>query len=100
MAFQYNIIRMVEEEKAEGRAKGLAEGRAKGRAEGLREGRTEGILKMISLLQKKYRKGKTAVEAAEDLEEDVSGIQGFYDLIALHPEEDAGSIYARYQTSR
>lgn len=55
---------------------------------------------MISLLQKKYRKGKTAVEAAEDLEEDVSGIQGFYDLIALHPEEDAGSIYARYQTSR
>ena len=69
---------------------------AEGRAEGLEEGR---LLNVISLLQKKYRRGKTAVEAAMDLEEDISGIQEFYDLIARHPEEDAGSIYVRYQAS-
>lgn len=33
MAFKYNIIRVFEEEKAEGRAEGKAEGKAEGRAE-------------------------------------------------------------------
>lgn len=51
----------------------------------------------ISLLQRKYRKGKTIAEAAEDLEEEISGIQAFYDLIAQYPDEDDEGILARYQ---
>lgn len=104
MAFQYNIVRMVEDEKAEGRAQGLSEGRAQGleegRARGFQEGLSKGeLLKTISLLRKKYRKGKTLSEAAEELEEDASQLKQLYDLIAEHPEEEDDRILSRYQSS-
>lgn len=52
------------------------------------------------LLQKKWKKGRTISEAAEDLEEDVPAIQPFYDLIAQYPDEEGEDILARYNESK
>ena len=73
MAFKYNITRMFEEERAEGQ-----------------------WLKLISQLQKKWQKGKSVSDAADDLEEELSVIQPFYDLICQYPDESAEEILARY----
>ena len=51
MAFQYNIIRIFEEEKAAGREAGLAEGRTVGHALGIAEGRAEGRAEGMSKAQ-------------------------------------------------
>ena len=74
MAFQYNIIKMFENEKAEGR-----------------------LLTLISLLMKKYQKGKSVSEAADELEENISMIQPFYDLIAQNPEASDEDILIMYK---
>lgn len=78
MAFQYNIVRIFEEEKAEVKAEG-------------------DLLRLISQLKKKYQKGKTAPEAADDLEEETVVVQPFYELIAQYPEESSEEILARYK---
>ena len=82
VAFQYNIIKMVEDEKAEGRAQGRKEGE---------------ILKLIVLLRRKCQRGKTISEAAEELEEEQSRIKALYDLIVQYPEEEDLCILSRYQ---
>ena len=64
------------------------------------EARSEGEwLKVISLLRKKYHKGKTVSEAADDLEEDISIIQPLYDLITQCPLENDEDILTRYKVS-
>ena len=107
MAFKYNIVRIFEDEKAEGRATGLAEGRAtglaEGRATGLAEGRAAGLsdgklLTLISQLRKKYQKGNTISEAADALEEDEAVIQPLYALIAEHSEDKDDDILSKYKS--
>lgn len=78
MAFQYNIIRMFENE----------------RAEGVAEGRT---CNTIVLIRKKIQKGKDAATISDELEEDFETIQPLYDLIRQYPEESDEDILARYK---
>ena len=73
MAFKYNIIRMVEEERAEGEKKGK-------------------ILKLISLIRKKIRKNNSVDEIADMLEEEPAFIIPIYDLIRMHPDWDDEKI--------
>lgn len=60
------------EELAEARDEGLAEGHSSGIAEGRSEGREQ---KLITQICKKLRKGKTAEQIAEDLEEEIEVIE-------------------------
>ena len=82
MAFQYNIVRMFENERTEGRAEGRTEGHA---------------YTIIAQLKKKILKGKDAATAAEELEEDIAAIQPLYDLIKQYPEESDEDILAKYK---
>ena len=82
MAFQYNIVRMFENERTEGRAEGRTEGHA---------------YTIIAQLKKKIPKGKDAATAADELEEDIAAIQPLYDLIKEYPEESDEDILARYK---
>lgn len=89
------------EELAEARDEGLAEGRSAGLAEGhsagLAEGRSEGgERKLISLICKKLCKGKSVEEIAEDLEEDIEGIQKICETAKeFAPDYDCDRIYER-----
>ena len=78
MAFQYNIVRMFENERTEGEA----------------NGRTYNT---IALIRKKIQKDKSAATAADELEEDIATIQPLYDLIKEYPEESDEDILARYK---
>ncbi|MBP3475105.1 MAG: Rpn family recombination-promoting nuclease/putative transposase [Lachnospiraceae bacterium] len=81
------------EELAEARDEGLAEGRSAGLAEGRSEG---GERKLISLICKKLCKGKSVEEIAEDLEEDIEGIQKICETAKeLAPDYDCDRIYER-----
>ena len=82
MAFQYNIVRMFENKRTEGREEGRVEGR---------------YCNLIALLRKKFLKGKDAATAADELEEDLDTIQPLYDLIKQYPEESDEDILARYK---
>lgn len=74
VAFKYNIIRMVENEREEGKA----------------EGKT---LKLISLIRKKVRKGNSAEEIANMLEEELAVIAQIYDSLRNHPDWADERIY-------
>ena len=78
MAFQYNIVRMFENERTEGREEGRA-------------------FNLIAQIKKKILKGKDAATAAEELEEDTAAIQPLYDLIKEYPDESDENILARYK---
>lgn len=81
------------EELAEARDEGLAEGRSAGLAEGRSEG---GERKLISLICKKLCKGKSVEEIAEDLEEDIEGIQKICETAKkFAPDYDCDRIYER-----
>ncbi len=82
MAFQYNIVRMFENERTEGREEGLADGRT---------------CKLIALLRKKLSKGKDAPTTADELEEDLDTIQPLYNIIKQYPKESDEEILARYK---
>ena len=86
MAFQYNIVRMFENERIEGREEGRTEGREEGRT-----------CNLIALLRKKFLKGKDAATAADELEEDLDTIQPLYELIKQYPEESDEEILTRYK---
>ena len=80
MAFQYNIVRMFENERTEGET----------------NGRTYTI---IAQLRKKFLKDKSAATAADELEEDLDTIQPLYDLIKQYPKESDEEILTRYKES-
>lgn len=54
------------------------------------------LLKIITLTKKKYQKGKSVLEAADALEEEVSVIQAIYDLIKKYPDKDDKYILEQY----
>ena len=84
------------------REKAEAEGRAKGEAEGRAEGRAEGeYKKLISLICKKLQKGKSVVEMAEALEEEVEYIADIYNIVIRHaPDYDVDKIYEEWKNGR
>ena len=73
----------------------LRESELKGRNAGKREGKIEGKMEAkIELIIKKYKKGCSAEETADMLEEPVSRIRQIYDVIEKNaPDYDAETIY-------
>lgn len=69
----------------------------KGWEEGRTEGRTEGeTSKLILLVIRKFQKGKSMEEVAEDLEEDISVIEPIYDAVKKSaPEYNVEEIYRK-----
>ena len=64
------------------------------REEGLKEGRNEGErLMLISIVQKKMRKGKALTVIAEELEEPETVIEPIYELVKDHPEYTREAVY-------
>lgn len=79
MAFKYNIIRMVEDEREEGKAEGREEGKT---------------LKLISLIRKKMQKNNSVTEIADMLEEETAAIAPIYALIRNHADWGDERIYS------
>ena len=79
-----------EEYMEEGMQKGMQKGMEAGIEKGMEEGRQKG---KIELLIKKYKKGYTAEEAADALEEKTSIVQQIYDIIGQYaPDYDIEKI--------
>ena len=75
------------------RDRGIMEGRTAGKIEGRIEGKLEG---KIELIIKKYKKGCTAEETADMLEEPPSQIRQIYDAIGqCAPDYNVEKIYKR-----
>ena len=84
----------IEEGMQKGIQKGIQKGMQKGIRKGIRKGMEEGRQKgKIELLIKKYKKGYTAEEAADALEEKTSIVQQIYDIIGQYaPDYDIEKI--------
>ena len=84
----------------EGERLGRIEGERLGRMEGERLGRDKGeLLKLIELVVRKLRKGDTAEQTAELLEEPLEVIQKIYEASGeFAPEYDVQSIYRKIST--
>lgn len=100
-----NYYRMMEAEwkesglakgREEGLKEGIKEGRKEGIKEGIKEGRKEGLkYKLLELICKKLRKGKTPEAIAAELEEEYSFIAGVCERAEeLAPEYDCERLYA------
>lgn len=63
------------------------------RAEGRAEGRAGN---MFSMIQKKRAKGKSLVQIADELEEDVEVIRPLYDLVEKYPDKTAEELSELY----
>ena len=71
-----------------------------GRREGLEEGRKAGLedgefLKLISLIKKKYLKGKTLTEIAEDLEESTDDLEEIYNVVKANSQDSDDVLLKR-----
>ena len=73
----------------------LRESELKGRNAGKREGKIEGKMEAkIELIIKKYKKGCSAEETADMLEENPSVIEQIYDILRQNaPDYDVQKIY-------
>ena len=80
-------------QRAEGRAEGRELGLVEGRAEGRELGRVEN---MLSMIQKKYAKGKSQAQIADELDEDVEVIRPLYDLVKKYPDKTAEELSELY----
>lgn len=69
------------------------EGWKEGWIKGLKEGRD---LCVLSLIKKKYCKGKPLVQIADELEEDVEVIRSLYDLVEKYPDKTAEELSELY----
>ena len=83
-----------QEEREYQRAEGRAEGRELGLAEGLAEGRARTLLTQI---QKKYAKGKSLPQIAEELEEEVESLCPLYDLVTKYPDKTVEELLELYR---
>lgn len=68
----------------------FAEGKVEGKAE-------EKIIMQITLIQKKYIKGKSLSEIADDLEENVDNLKALYKLVTENEQKTAEEIYELYR---
>ena len=88
---EYNEAEVLELTREEGKE----EGRKEGKKEGRKESRAEGQLKMLIMQScRKLRKGKTASQIAEELEEDLPVIQDIVFAAAdFAPDYDPDAIF-------
>ena len=69
------------------------EAREEGREQGRLIGRNEGeLLKLIALVQKKWRKGKTLDVIAEELEETTDALEKIYCVVSTHTDSTAEEV--------
>ena len=103
--FELHYDKIMQSEREAGREEGVAMGReegvAVGRAEGVAAGRTEGEMRnKIDLICKKLRKGKSAEEIAEILEEDPGETRRICQTAApFAPEYDLEKVFCAYRES-
>jgi len=74
----------------EGREEGLEEGRKEGRKEGREAG---SMLRIVQIAGKKFRKGISAEDAADMLEESPEWIRKLYEAFREHPDWSEEEIY-------
>ena len=82
---------------AEGLEKGIAEGMEKGIKKGIEKGIEKGIpkgmsLKTLAQIQKKYAKGKSLSQMAEELEEEEESLRPLYELVVKYPDKTAEEL--------
>lgn len=76
-------------ERAEAREEGKREGIKEGMKEGIKEGIRKGKTKLLQeMVERKYQKGKSAVEIAEDLEITEEEVKEFLNEMILQPQKD------------
>ena len=81
------------EGRAEGRELGLAEGIERGLAEGIEKGIERGVnLSRLTQIQKKYAKGKSLDQMAEELEEEKEKLRPLYELAVKYPDRTAEEL--------
>ena len=87
--------------RSEGMSLGLSQGRSEGMSLGLSQGRSEGMslglaqggfLAMISLTKKKFQRGKSLPEIAQDLEEDESALEPIFLAVQKEPQKSPEEI--------
>ena len=82
---------------AEGIAEGIEKGIKKGIEEGIEKGMEKGIpkgmnLKTLAQIQKKYAKGKSLSQMAEELEEEEESLRPLYELVVKYPDKTAEEL--------
>ena len=99
--FELHYDKIMQSERETGIAAGREEGVAMGRAEGVAAGRTEGEMRnKIDLICKKLRKGKSAEEIAEILEEEPGETRRICQTAApFAPEYDSEKVFGAYRES-
>lgn len=92
----------MEEGREAGRKEGMEEGRKEGMAEGRAEGKTAGreegkASKLVELVCRKLKKGKSAETIAEELEEDLKKVQAICELAKpFEPEYDSEKVFKAF----
>lgn len=75
-------------------SKALLDIKNEGIKEGIKTGENKGeILKLIVLINKKYKKGKNLSTIADEVEEEETTIEPIYNLIKEHPDYEKEEIY-------
>lgn len=96
MALDFTFERQIELTKLEYYQDGYADGEAKGEARGKNQGEQ---IKLISLMVKKLRKGKSVEQIAEELEEDITAIEAVCKVAEeFAPEYDEEKIFEKVKT--
>ena len=83
--YEYDMEKHMRMERAEAREEGKREGMKEGIKEGIRKGKTKLLQEMV---ERKYQKGKSAVEIAEDLEITEEEVKEFLNEMILQPQKD------------
>lgn len=91
MTIDMTFERQIELTKRDYFQDGFNQGISQGMSQGMSQGDS---MRLINMIIKKVAKNKDLSQIADELEEDVSGIQGIYDAIKNNPEKTADEIYA------
>lgn len=76
------LMELMKDEFDETEKKGISQGMTKGQS-----------LQMITLIQRKLKKGKSLETAAYELEEDTDAIKDIYEMVKAHPAAGNEDIY-------
>ena len=91
---QWNLEDALDVRYEEGHEDGFKEGHEDGFKEGFENGAEKGeIIKLISLVNRKYQKGKSEAVIAEELEEDVEAVGKICQAIKAADMDDIDVIY-------
>ena len=90
---EYNEKEEREYLRRESIAEGIAEGIEKGIKKGIEKGIPKGMnLKTLAQIQKKYAKGKSLSQMAEELEEEEESLRPLYELVVKYPDKTAEEL--------